>query len=169
MAEKKLRDLDDDMYDDEEDESIDDMYLTFELGNEIYGIEIGFVTEIVGVQKITLVPDMPDYMKGVVNLRGNVIPVIDMRLRFGMEARDYDERTCFVVIDIDNTQMTIVVDTVSEVVTIEEENVSAPPAIASAGSKNYIKGMARVGEDVKILLDGHKILFDEEITSLITE
>lgn len=150
----------------EDDESIENMYLTFELGNEVYGIGIAYVTEIVGIQTITEVPDMPNFVKGVVNLRGQVIPVLDVRLRFNMEARDYDERTCIIVVNINNIQLGLVVDTVSEVMTIEDENISPPPKIASANSAKYIKGMGKVGEDVKILLDGQKLLFDEELSAL---
>lgn len=150
----------------EDDETIENMYLTFELGNEVYGIGITYVTEIVGIQTITEVPDMPDFVKGVVNLRGQVIPVLDVRLRFNMEAREYDERTCIIVVNINNVQLGLVVDTVNEVMTIEDENISPPPKIASANSAKYIKGMGKVGEDVKILLDGKKLLFEEELTSI---
>lgn len=150
----------------EDDEAIQNMFLTFELGNEVYGIGITHVTEIVGIQNITEVPDMPSFVKGVVNLRGQVIPVIDVRLRFKMDAREYDERTCIIVVNINDVQLGLVVDTVSEVMTIEEENISPPPKIASASSAKYIKGMGKVGEDVKILLDGKKLLFEEELAAL---
>lgn len=154
------------MLHEESDETIENMYLTFELGKEVYGIGIAHVTEIVGIQNITEVPDMPNFVKGVVNLRGQVIPVIDVRLRFSMEARDYDERTCIVVVNINNVQLGLVVDTVSEVMTIEDANISPPPKVASANSARYIKGMGKVGEDVKILLDGQKLLFEEELAAL---
>ena len=97
--ETKSIELDDDLYDDDEDTQ-KDKYLTFHLAGEDYGIEIAFVTEIIGIQKITDVPDMPEFIKGVINLRGKVIPVMDVRIKFNLEARDYDERTCIIVVDI---------------------------------------------------------------------
>lgn len=156
-------DLDNDLMD---DETIDDMYLTFHLGAEVYGVGIGYVTEIVGIQNITEVPDMPSFVKGVVNLRGQVIPVVDMRLKFGMENKEYDERTCIVVVNINDIQLGLVVDTVSEVMTIEKDLISAPPKIAKARSSQYIKGLGKIGDDVKILLDGEKLLYDEELNQL---
>lgn len=151
---------------DEEDGAIDDMYLTFELGDEIYGIGIKYVTEIVGIQNITEVPDMPNFVKGVVNLRGQVIPVVDVRLRFHMEEREYDERTCIVVVNIDDVQLGLVVDTVNEVMTISSSSISPPPKVAAANSAQYIKGMGKIGDSVKILLDGQKLLFENEVAEL---
>ncbi|MGL6193770.1 MAG: chemotaxis protein CheW, partial [Thermoguttaceae bacterium] len=108
----------------ENEDTLKNMYLTFRLGNEDYGIEIRYVTEIVGMQKITEVPDMPPFVKGVVNLRGQVIPVLDMRLRFNMESRNYDERTCIIVVNINGAQVGLVVDTVNEVRNIDDELIS---------------------------------------------
>lgn len=155
-----------DLHDDDDDDTIADMYLTFDLGNEDYGIGIMFVTEIVGMQNITEVPDMPAFVKGVVNLRGQVIPVVDVRLRFKMKAREYDERTCIIVLSIRDVQIGLVVDTVNEVLTIDPAQISPPPKIATANSARYIKGMGKVGDAVKILLDGERLLFDEELASL---
>jgi len=156
-----------DSFEDEEDEdTLKDKYLTFKLGAEDYGIEIRYVTEIVGLQKVTEVPDMPAFVKGVMNLRGQVIPVMDVRLRFNMPPRDYDERTCIVVVNILDVQLGLVVDTVNEVRSITEENISPPPKVAAADSVRYIKGMGKVEDEVKILLDGEKLLFDDEIKAL---
>lgn len=149
-----------------EDETIDDMYLTFHLGDEVYGVGIGYVTEIVGIQNITEVPDMPDFVKGVVNLRGQVIPVVDMRLKFGMEDKEYDERTCIVVVNINEIQLGLVVDTVSEVMTIEKDLISPPPKVARVRSSQYIKGLGKINGEVKILLDGEKLLYDDEMSQL---
>lgn len=151
---------------DDDDESIANMYLTFKLADEEYGIGIMHVTEIVGLQNITEVPDMPEFVKGVVNLRGQVIPVIDVRLRFHMEPKEYDERTCIIVLSIRDVQIGLVVDTVNEVLTIDEKLISPPPKIASANSARYIKGLGKVNEEVKILLSGEKLLFEEEIATL---
>jgi purine-binding chemotaxis protein CheW len=147
------------------EDTLKDMYLTFRLGHEDYGIEIRYVTEIVGMQKITEVPDMPNFVKGVVNLRGQVIPVIDMRLRFHMMQQDYDERTCIVVVNIGGAQVGLVVDTVNEVRNIDEAQVSPPPKAAGADSAQYIQGMGKVGETVVILLEGKKLLHENELAA----
>lgn len=145
------------------EDTLKDMYLTFRLGDEDYAVEIRYVTEIVGMQRITEVPDMPGYVKGVVNLRGQVIPVIDMRLRFHMVDRPYDERTCIIVINIKNRQVGLVVDTVNEVRTIEEANVSPTPKAGGGTGIDYISGLGKVGEEVKILLDANRLLFESDL------
>ncbi|MGL6225671.1 MAG: chemotaxis protein CheW [Thermoguttaceae bacterium] len=150
----------------EEEDTLKDMYLSFRLGDEDYCLEIRHVTEIVGMQKVTEVPDMPHYVKGVVNLRGQVIPVIDMRLRFNMPGRDYDERTCIVVISLHGGQVGLVVDTVNEVRSIEESNVSPPPKSGGVPSAAYIRGLGKVGDEVKIILDANKLLFEDEMSNL---
>jgi purine-binding chemotaxis protein CheW len=149
----------------EAEDTLKDMFLTFRLGNEDYGIEIRYVTEIVCLQKITEVPDMPGFVKGVVNLRGQVIPVIDMRLRFNMVSQDYDERTCIVVVSIGGAQVGLVVDTVSEVRNIDASVVSPPPNVAGADSAQYIRGMGKVGDSVVILLEGKKLLQENEMAA----
>ena len=151
--------------DTENEDTLKNMYLTFRLGNEDYGIEIRYVTEIVGMQKITEVPDMPIFVKGVVNLRGQVIPVLDMRLRFHIESRSYDERTCIVVVNIEETQVGLVVDTVNEVRHIDDEQISPPPRIAGADAAQYIQGMGKVNEEVIILLEGQRLLYEHELAT----
>ncbi|MCK5340701.1 MAG: purine-binding chemotaxis protein CheW [Desulfobulbaceae bacterium] len=153
------------MYDEDEDTQ-KDKYLTFHLGEEDYGIEIAFVTEIIGIQKITEVPDMPEFIKGVINLRGKVIPLMDVRERFRMQFREYDERTCIVVVDINNTAVGLLVDEVSEVVDIPESQVEPPPKTGKGTSSRFIKGMGKMDDEVKILLDVGKILYDEELETL---
>ena len=148
------------------EDTLKDMYLTFRLGDEDYALEIRHVTEIVGMQKITEVPDMPGYVKGVVNLRGQVIPVIDMRLRFNMVDREYDERTCIIVINIRCRQVGLVVDTVNEVSSIDESNVSPPPRAAGADCALYVRGLGKVGDEVKILLDAGQLLFEDELAEM---
>jgi len=146
------------------EDTLKDMYLTFRLGDEDYAVEIRYVTEIVGMQRITEVPDMPHFVKGVVNLRGQVIPVIDMRLRFNMVERSYDERTCIIVINIRGRQVGLVVDTVNEVRTIEDTNVSPTPKVSSGNTIEYISGLGKVGDEVKILLDTNRLLFEAEVS-----
>ena len=167
MAENRGReDMDDDLYDEDDEDTLENRYLTFQLGNEVYGIEIRYVTEIVGIQKITDVPDMPDFVKGVINLRGQVIPVMDVRLRFKMEPRDYDERTCVMVVKLEKAAVGLVVDTVQEVREILEDQISPPPQVASGTSSRYILGMGKVDDEVKILLDVNRLLFEEELAKL---
>lgn len=141
-------------------------FLTFELGNEEYGIEIANVTEIIGIQAITEVPELPAYVKGIINLRGKIIPVMDVRLRFKKEEKEYDDRTCIIVIDIKGLSVGLIIDSVSEVLTISEENIVPPPEISNATHSKYIKGIGKVENDVKLLLDCEKLLSDDEFSSL---
>lgn len=146
-------------------------YLTFELGGEEYGLEILKVKEIIGIMKITSVPRTPTYVKGVINLRGKVIPVIDLRLKFEMEPIEYNERTCIIVVDIaDNSRnglmMGIVVDSVSEVLNIGADEIEDTPTFGTKLDTEYILGMAKIKENVKILLDIGKVLSVQELESL---
>jgi len=143
-------------------------FLTFSIGKETYGFEIKYVTEIIGIQDITEVPELPSYVKGIINLRGKIIPVMDVRLRFKKEPREYNDRTCIVVIDIHEISIGLIVDHVAEVVVITPENIVPPPAIKTGFHNRYIKGIGKVGSEVKLLLDCDKLLNDEEITTLNT-
>ncbi len=137
-------------------------FLTFALGKEEYGIEIRNVTEIIGIQTITDLPDTPPFIKGVINLRGKVIPVLDVRLRFALEKKTYDDRTCIVVVNIRNMTVGLIVDTVSEVMDIPGKDIEAPPKVNRSDGSRYIQGLGKVGKEVKILLDTHKLLFGDE-------
>jgi purine-binding chemotaxis protein CheW len=130
-----------------------DKYLTFHLAGEDYGLEIHYVTEIIGIQKITKVPDMPNFIRGVINLRGKVIPVMDVRARFRLAAREYDERTCIIVVDISQQPLGLVVDRVNEVVDIPGEQVELPPVTSGGQGTRHIRGIGKIGDEVKILLD----------------
>ncbi len=145
-------------------------YLTFSMADEEYGIGILKIKEIIGMMSITTVPQTPEFVKGVINLRGKVIPVIDLRLRFGMEAIDYTERTCIIVVEIGGqtgtVQIGIVVDAVSEVLNINEEDVEDTPTFGSKLDTDYILGMAKMEGGVKILLDIDRVLSAQEITLL---
>ncbi|EHQ90807.1 chemotaxis protein CheW [Desulfosporosinus youngiae] len=127
-------------------------FLTFCMGKEFYGIEIEYVTEIIGMQPITEIPQMPDYIKGIINLRGKIIPVMDVRLRFKKPFREYNDRTCIVVIDIRDVLIGLIVDSVSEVLFIADQEIVAPPNMDNEGNK-YIKGIGKVGGEIKLLLD----------------
>jgi purine-binding chemotaxis protein CheW len=160
--------MDEHFVDDDEDEgSQDNKYLTFSIAEEIYGIDINDVTEIIEIQKITEVPDMPEFVKGVINLRGKVIPIIDLRLRFKMVERKFDDRTCIVIVNVKSNSIGFIVDTVLEVLVIPEKEVSDPPQFKSAANhENYVIGIGKVGDHVKILLDAEKIVHQEELIKI---
>jgi len=141
-------------------------YLTFHMGDEDYGIQIRFVTEIIGIQRITEVPDMPCFIKGVINLRGKVIPVMDVRARFNLPDRQYDERTCIIVVQLNTTSVGLVVDKVNEVADIPPENIEPPPRSTAGGSSEYIEGMGKMGDRVKILLNVGKLLYDSDLEQI---
>lgn len=145
-------------------------YLTFILADEGYGISILKIKEIIGMIPITQIPRTPEYVKGVINLRGKVIPVIDLRSRFGMGAIDYTERTCIIVVEvygIDATvQIGIVVDAVSEVLNIKSTEIEPQPNFGTSVNNNFILGMAKIDDGVKILLDIDRVLKPEELDSL---
>lgn len=145
-------------------------YLTFSLGSEEYGIGILKIKEIIGVMKITPVPQTPASVKGVINLRGKVIPVIDLRTRFGMDTAEYTERTCIIVVEIDvqgcHLQIGIVVDSVSEVTNFKGADIEDTPAFGTTIKTDYILGMAKSGGSVKILLDIDRVLSTEEYSYL---
>lgn len=145
-------------------------YLTFSLKEEEYGIGILKVKEIIGMMPITSVPRTPEFVKGVVNLRGKVIPVIDLRLKFEMESIPYSERTCIIVVEIDSESETvligIVVDAVSEVLNIRGEEIEDSPAFGTKLDTDYILGMAKMEGGVKILLDIDRVLSTVEIKAL---
>jgi purine-binding chemotaxis protein CheW len=141
-------------------------FLTFTLGNEAYGLEIKYVTEIIGVQEITEVPELPEYIRGIINLRGKIIPVMDVRLRFRKPFREYNDRTCIVVVDIKDISVGLIVDAVSEVMTIQDQDVVPPPDLNKGSSNKYIKGIGKVGNEVKLILDCSKLLNDDEAQNL---
>ncbi len=145
-------------------------YLTFSLGKEEYGLGILKVKEIIGMMSITTVPRTPAFIKGVINLRGKVIPVVDLRLKFEMEEIAYTERTCIIVVEIAGPggaiPMGIVVDSVSEVLNIRQGEIEDTPAFGSQMDTQYILGLAKTGGGVKILLDIDKVLVREEILAL---
>jgi purine-binding chemotaxis protein CheW len=145
-------------------------YLTFGLGREEFAIQVMRVREIMGVQEITAVPQMPEYVKGVINLRGKVIPVVDLRLKFGMSAQEYTQRTCIIVVQIDHDDTKlltgVVVDEVSEVLTLQGADIEDTPDFGRGVATPYLLGMAKVKGKVKILLDINKVMSDQEMQSL---
>jgi len=145
-------------------------YLTFALGQEEYGLEILKVREIIGYMNITSVPQTPSHVKGVINLRGQVIPVVDLRLKFGMPENGVDDQTCIIVVDIANRdkqfQTGIIVDRVSEVLDIAEQNIEPAPQFGAHVNTEFILGLGKIGDHVKILLDIDKVLGSENLSSL---
>ena len=138
-------------------------FLTFAVGRETFGIEISYVVEIIGMQPITPLPEAPVYMKGIINLRGKIIPVIDIRLRFKKEPMEYGDRTCIIVIDIQDNLVGLIVDQVAEVLKIEDEDISAPPDYRAGLQNRYLSGIGKVGSDVKLLLSCEKLFREEEL------
>lgn len=143
-----------------------DKFLTFMLGKEFYGIEIRHVTEIIGIQPITEVPELPEYIRGIINLRGKIIPVVDVRLRFKKTFKEYNDRTCIIVINIDDLSAGLIIDSVSEVIIIPESDIVAPPDINKTGN-SFIKGIGKVDNDIKMLLDCQKLLNEDDVDMLI--
>lgn len=140
-------------------------FLTFSLGNEFYGIDIMYVTEIVGIQPITVVPELPDFIKGIINLRGKIIPVMDARLKFKKEPKEYNDRTCIIVIDIVEVSIGVIVDAVSEVLNISEENIVPPPNLNTEGRK-YIKSVGKNDDNVILILDCNTLLDKAEVEEI---
>ncbi len=140
-------------------------YLTFLLAGEEHGLEILKVREIIGIMDITKVPQTPDFVKGVINLRGKVIPVIDLRCKFGLAETEYDDQTCVIVVDV-GMLMGIIVDTVQEVHDIPGNSIEPAPALGASVDTSFILGMGKVNDDVKILLDIDKVLTSEEFVHL---
>lgn len=140
------------------DENLDHMYLIFNLNEEAYGLKIGSVTEIVGLQKIVAVPDVPNFIKGVINLRGQVIPVMDVRTRFQMSDKAYDDRTVIIVLEHEDTKTGLIVDGVSDVQELNEEEISAPPNNTPHSNQNIMTGIAQKAQTVFFLLDIEQLL-----------
>jgi purine-binding chemotaxis protein CheW len=149
-----------------EEDTQKDRFLTFILGNECYGIEIKFVTEIIGIQAITEIPELPEYVRGIINLRGKIIPVIDVRIRFKKETKEYNDRTCVIVVDIKDLSIGLIVDSVAEVLTIPEQDIVDPPQMNKGTNNRYIKNIGKVGTAVKLLLDCEKLLSENELDDL---
>ncbi len=138
-------------------------YLTFVMSSEEYGIEILKVREIIGMMDITSVPQTPDYMKGVINLRGKVIPIIDLRVKFSMTEQEHTQETCTIVVEVNDSLIGIIVDTVSEVVDVGDEEIEEAPHLGQEIDTNFIMGMGKLKEKLIILLDIDKVLSAEEL------
>ena len=143
-------------------------YVTFKSGNEYFGLKIEYVSEIIGFQEITEIPESEDYIKGLINLRGKIIPVIDVRIRFKQEPFEYTDRTCIIVIEFNNLVVGLIVEKIAEGVETQEENILPSPSIGRAdkSQNKYVYAIGKVGDDVKLLLDPDRLLNDEDKTVL---
>ncbi len=141
-------------------------FLTFGIGREVYGLEISVVTEIISIQKITEIPEVPEYIKGIINLRGKIIPVMDVRLRFKKAFREYTERTCIIVVQVHELAIGFIVDDVSEVIFMSDQQIVSKPEIKSAQNQ-YIKNIGKVGAEIKLILDCEKMISADDETILI--
>lgn len=148
---------------------MDGKYLTFFTDNQLFGVPICDVVQIVGMQEITTIPEYPDYAKGIINLRGSIIPVIDIRLRFLKPEIPYDERTCIIVTTINDMSIGFIVDAVDAVTDIDIDNISEPPHLSSNDSSPYLTGIAKHEGKVVLLMDTAKILTLDIIQALATE
>lgn len=136
--------------------------LFFSIDDTIYGIEIKYVNEIIQIEQITIVPKIPDHIKGVINIRGKVVPVISVRKRFGIEEIPYDDRTCIIVLEFDDgNQVGIIVDRVREVVVVSTSDISKTPDAKNVNANHYIKSIINFDEEIRLLLDCDKLIMDD--------
>lgn len=140
-------------------------FMTFQVGKEFYGISISYVNEIIMMQPITSVPEVKDYIKGLINLRGKIIPVIDVRTRFKMEPLEYTDRTCIIVINVKSTVIGLIVEKIAEVDNIQDDDIVPPPSLGRKESEQnkYVYGLARTGDTVKLLIDPEKLIKDDDL------
>lgn len=141
-------------------------FLTFLLGKEVYAIEIRLVTEIMCLQPITEMPEMPEYVKGIVNIRGKIIPVMDVRLRFQMPDAEYNRKTCIIIIEAKNSSVGLIVDNVSEVLSIAENKIVSPPDFGGCSGNRFVKAIGVSEEDVKLILDCEKLLTEGDLEQI---
>lgn len=135
-------------------------FLTSYIDNAVYGIELTHVIDIISAQEVTNVPSTPAYVKGIINLRGSIVPVIDVRLKFNIPEREYDDHTCFIVVDIDDMQVAIVVDTVDEVVNLDNQVTASLPEFNNVNTKEYLRSISKVDNHLVLNLDCEKFLED---------
>lgn len=143
-------------------------YMTFRCGKESFAIEIKYVNEIIGMQNITAVPEVENYIKGLINLRGKIIPVIDVKVRFKQDPFEYTDRTCIIVVDVQSIVVGLIIESIAEVVNIEDKDILPPPAVGHSLEQNkYVYGIGKVGERVHLLLDPQKLIRDDEMDVLM--
>ena len=141
------------------DNAIKNMYLSFIVDDEQYAVEIGFIKEIIGVFPITIVPMTENYIKGIINLRGDIVPVIDVRLRFMKQEIPYNQKTCIVVVLYQDYILGLIVDEIVGVNTIEDNMISSPPSSKLSYANQFVKNIGRADNEIKLLLDLEKVIF----------
>lgn len=145
----------------QEEDTMRGKYLVFVLDSQEFAIPIAHVIDIINVQPITRVPNCPDYVKGITNLRGKVCPIVDVRMRFGKPAQEYDDRTCIIVVEDQGAPVGIIIDSVSEVISLDDENISPPPSFSAAAESRFIQGVGRAENGIKLILDYQAVLGDD--------
>ena len=169
MDELSVKNQDEELMDlTDDDEAQKSKYMTFKSGNEYFGLKIQYVNEIIQIPSITAIPRTEEYIKGLINLRGKIVPVIDVRLRFKQEAFEYDDRTCIIVVIVDDVVVGLIVVQIADVIEIREENILPPPKAGRADKVDhkFVYGIARVGNSVKLLLDPDKLLNDDDYAAI---
>ncbi len=154
-----------DIYEDD-DELQEDKYLTFRIASEVYGMNVLDVVEILRMITITNIPESLDYIKGIINLRGKIIPVMNVRVRFGLNEIEYDDRTCIIVVSVRGVEIGLIVDAVAEVLEIAEEQIDKMPSVSQGAQQKFIKGIGKIEDQVKIILDLEKLVGDEELAAI---
>lgn len=154
-----------------EEDSQKGMFMTFQTGKEFFGISISYVNEIIAMQPIAAIPEVDDYIKGLINLRGKIIPVIDVRVRFKMDPCEYTDRTCIIVIDVKSTMIGLIVERLADVDTIAEDSIAPPPSLGRKEHEHnkYVFGLARTGDRVTLLLDPEKLIKQDDIVAAMEE
>jgi purine-binding chemotaxis protein CheW len=150
-----------------DDDEMKGKYLTFWTDDQLFGVPIKDVVQIVGMQKITKIPEYPDYAKGVINLRGTIVPLIDVRLRMGKPGQEYNDRTCIIVTNVHSNYFGFIVDQVEEVTDISDDVVSPPPKLNGDTVNKYLTGIARMGDKLVLMVNTAKILGEEEFAALL--
>jgi purine-binding chemotaxis protein CheW len=145
----------------QDDDVLNEKYLTFMLGVEEFGINISYVTEIIGIQAITFVPELPDFVKGIINLRGQIIPVIDIRLRFQKEEIEYNDRTCIIVIQIRDLSIGFIVDSVAACEQIPDGSIIPPPTFQRNYQQKYISGIGKILDKIILIMDCEKLIMED--------
>lgn len=147
----------------EEEDTLSNKYLVFDLDGQKYAIAIAYVVDIINVQPVTRVPNCPIFVRGITNLRGKVIPIIDVRIRFGKAQHDYNERTCIIVVELGDITVGMIIDSVSEVLTLEDDDISPPPSFSSSVDTRFIEGIGKAEDGIKLILDCKTVLDDNII------
>lgn len=171
MAEELLKNEENEQEELVEDDSQKGKFMTFQTGKEFFGISISYVNEIIAMQPIAAIPEVDDYVKGLINLRGKIIPVIDVRVRFKMEPCEYTDRTCIIVIDVKSTTIGLIVEKIAEVDTIMDDSIVPPPTLGRKEHEHnkYVYGLARTEGGVKLLIDPEKLIKQDDIEAVIED